>query len=248
MVTYKEFKGYEFEFKFLIDKGGYSKVIREIYRLFKNKKVENFLVDDTWQNDKNIKPRWKKKIIPKYGIYYFYGGLAGKRVINEIILLRKNKLFRIKKKLTDKKNCSDDKLSEFIKKRLEVKGKYLSYNKKNTNKILSDLEKVIKRKLFLVGVNHRKRLMFYVYNIKTKRAYGVSVDQNRSQYNQIMQQLEIEYRGIHTKPKGNGEGVILNDILFLAKNLKKNLNSSITLKPTKLTKFEWLLEQYKENY
>lgn len=97
------------------------------------------------------------------------------------------------------------------------------------------------KKLFLIGNVVRQKKYFVVENIKTFRAYSISLDEC-TYCDSKMSQLEIEYkwsRRLLSDRKGI-EIEITNDIKYLASLI---LESSIgsCFRETSLTKWEWIL-------
>jgi hypothetical protein len=108
--------------------------------------------------------------------------------------------------------------------------------------ILEREQKEVGKDIFLVGTVSREKHYFFIENPKTTRAYSVSLDLCSCR-DRRMSQLEIEYKWIRGQevPMSISDKSIREDLTLLTSViLDSNLGPKFV--PTRLTKWEWALE------
>lgn len=222
----KELKDCEIETKLLIQANDASQVFRSLQKTysqgqgnFRIEKIFPYIFESASINEYFYT---KQQNIKKEALKFLFKGAWVKSLYKENLLIVDNS-FNF--------TC--------ITKRQEIKFfPYFIYNSNQYQKLCRLREKMLKEKIYPLGSLIRLRKTFWIESLTNGRLYHLSVDQCTNE-NERFCQLEIEYASSpHANKEHNPEHFIIEDIACITNQIFSNMEQF--LKPTSLTKFQWI--------
>lgn len=222
----KELREHEIEAKLLLEAKDVSYIFRELQQIFGDKKgrfrteeIFPYSFESASINEYFCYERGRKK---EEALKFLFKGGWFKTIYKEGLEIVDNSLGL---------SC--------ITKRREVKfSPYQIFSPSSYLDLREKRQSQLKRDIFFLGNLMRLRKAFWVESTETGRLYHLSVDQCTHGDNR-MYQLEIEYSASPKLSKeSDPENSIIEDIAFIAEQIKSSFSSAV--KPTALTKFQWL--------